>query len=794
MADYKWPDQQHRSYLGKKIDRLDGPVKLTGRAKYTYDYNPKGLLYGVLVTCPYARAKVLSVDTSAAEKMPGVKALKVVKTPGTETHWAGDEIVALAAVDERIAEDAVRAVVVKYEVLPHFVQDEIEPPKDIPLATGPLSQEDMEDMFSNQVPEGKIVDAIKTRGINWKPNEGFFKDLKGYGVPEPVIEALRGAQVKPGPAGPKSPYKRTAVQTEGDPDKAFTEAAYVVEGIYGMPVITHCCMETHGLVAEWPDQKSMKVHVSTQNVSGMAAQMAPMLNLSASDIHVEQQNIGGGFGSKFGPDSWGMHAAELSKMAGGAPVKMMLDRKVEQEMAGARPSAYGRVKVGADKDGNLIAWESNSWGTGGVTGGGSPPLPYLFRIPNQKRQHTAVSCNIGSARAWRAPNHPQASLLTECALDDLAAKMGMDPMDFFLKNIEMTGPRAKTYIEEFKIAAEMIGWKEKWHSRGDKTPGPLKRGLGLGLHTWGGRGHESHCDLTVHPDGGVEVRIGSQDLGTGTRTVIAIVIADAMGIPIEHVKVFLGDNKYPMSGASGGSTTSGGVSSSTHRAAVDARDALLAKIAPSLKAQPEELEVVKGTVRVKSDHSRAMTWKQACAKVGPVGITVRGNNPDRTKPPDLTNSGIGGVQMAEVSVDIETGVVRVERLMAVQDAGLIVSKKTCETQMLGGMIMAVSYSLYEEKVMDPTTGRMLNPNIEFYRLAGLPDIKDLRIHLYNTQEQENRGVIGIAEGAVTAPGTAISNAIANAIGVRVPFMPFTPDRVLAALEEHGQNAMAGGAM
>ena len=156
-----------------------------------------------------------------------------------------------------------------------------------------------------------------------------------------------------------------------------------------------------------------------------------------------QQYIGGGFGSKFAPDRWGIAAAQLSKAAGGKPVKIMLERDAEQEVAGMRPSGFARVKIAADKDGKLVAWESRSWGTGGMGGGGTPPLPYIFEIPNQRKQNIAIATNQGSARAWRAPNHPQAALITMAAMEDLAAKMNIDPLDFVTRNLDITGPRAR---------------------------------------------------------------------------------------------------------------------------------------------------------------------------------------------------------------------------------------------------------------------------------------------------------------------------------------------------------------
>src|SRR5207248_441476 len=240
---------------------------------------------------------------------------------------------------------------------------------------------------------------------------------------------------------------------------------------------------------------------------------------------------------------------------------------------------------------------------------------YLIRdrVPNYRIQWTAVVNNIGPARAWRAPNHPQACLITMAALDDLAHQLGMNPLEFFKKNIELTGPRANIYMDEFPVADELMGWKKRWHPRGDKTPGPIKRGLGLSIHTWGGRGHESHCDLTIHSDGGVEMKMATQDLGTGTRTAILMVISETLGIPLEAITLKIGDTNYPKSGGSGGSTTIGGVSSAARRASVDAVNAMFEKLAPMLGTTPEHLESANGQIRIKGG-GNGLPWKQACAK------------------------------------------------------------------------------------------------------------------------------------------------------------------------------------
>jgi xanthine dehydrogenase YagR molybdenum-binding subunit len=792
MPDYDWPDAEHRTLIGKRISRVDSPFKVSGRAKYTYDYHGANMLFGKVLRSPYAKAKIISIDTSAAEKLPGVRAVHIIQKVGSTVPWAGDDIVAVAAVDESTAEDAARLIKVTYQRLPHLVSD-AEPPAGAGEAAGPMSQDDLDDAISNQMPDNQLTQYLQEHGVSFKVDDDFVKDMQGEGASEAVLTAIRKAPYHEVKSGGHSNYQKTAAQTNGDPDKAFAEADVVSEGLYGAPVIVHCCLEPHGSVSEWTDKDHLFTHISTQNVSGIAAQMAEPLGVSAANIRVHQDNIGGGFGSKFAADRWDIAAARLSKKAGGKPVRIMLERDSELKVAGSRPSAYARVKVAAKKDGTLTGWQSHSWGTGGPGGGGMPPIPYVFGIPNQRKEHTAIRNNIGPARAWRAPNHPQAAVISMGALDDLAAKLNMDPLDLWLKNLEIAGPRREVYREELGVGADLMGWKEKWRPRGQNISGSIARGLGLSIHTWGGRGHASDCDLTIHPDGSVDVKMGTQDLGTGTRTTIVIVAAETLGLPIEAINLYIGDTLYPPSGGSGGSTTPGGVSSSTRRAAVDAREALFAKVAPALNAQPGELECENRTVRVKSDPSRSLSWKQACSKMGAVPLTARGHNDQvaSNNHPDLTNSGVGGVGMADVEVDIETGVVKVKKMVAVQDCGLIIDLKTAESSCYGALTMGISYALFEEKVMDQATGRMLNPNMEFYRLAGLNDIPELVVHMMTGKGYDERGVIGLGEPPVVSPGAAIANAVANAIGVRVSFLPITPDKVLAALDQRNTPQKAG---
>ncbi|MCL5744937.1 MAG: molybdopterin-dependent oxidoreductase, partial [Acidobacteria bacterium] len=349
----------------------------------------------------------------------------------------------------------------------------------------------------------------------------------------------------------------------------------------------------------------------------------------------------------------------------------------------------------------------------------------------------------------------------------------------FEKSLGLTA-RAEVYRSQLKKAAELMDWKRNWHPRGSGA-GAVRRGLGLAVNTWGGGGHASQCRVKIHPDAGVEVEIGTQDLGTGTRTVIAMVAAETLGLPLQAINLKIGDTLYPPDGASGGSTTVGGVSSSTRKAAVNARDKLFEAVAPALGVPPGQLELAEARVQVKGDPAKGLAWKDACRKLGVKTISEMGENNQRN-PGGLNTSGVGGVQMADVSVDTETGIVRMNRFAAVQDCGLVINPKTAESQVFGAVIMGICGALMEERIMDAQTGRVLNADMEFYKLAGIGDIGEILVHLDIAPEHDKRGVIGLGEPPAIGVIAAISNAVANATGVRVSHVPLTPDRVLGALE------------
>jgi xanthine dehydrogenase YagR molybdenum-binding subunit len=731
-----WPKK--RRLIGKKSPRLDGPAKATGKAKYSYDINRTGMLHAVLLRSPHAHAKIKLLDGEEARKMPGVKAVYAIKKAGDELFWAGEEIFGLAADTEEHALDAVRAIKIEYEVLPHLVKEE--------------------DGLKN---DPQTVSAVRGKRNN-------------------VLPAMEEAK-------------------EGF-DKGMADAAVTVEGSYGVPTICHQCLESHGLVAEWDNDGGLTIWASTQAVVGTAGALANRFAIPANKVKCITHYMGGGFGSKFGPDIQGEVAAELARAAK-APVKLMLDRASEITAGGCRPSAYGKVKLGATKDGKVTAYEVDCYGTAGIQGSATVTfnaLPYVYPF-TYKRKHTPIRTNAQQQRAMRAPNHPQSCTLTEFIVDDLAAKLNMDPLQLRLKNLpqndanaiqnaphSLAALRNTIYTREIEKAAALSKWKEKWHPPG-KTPGVVKAGIGMALHTWGGQaqGSRNECTVTITADGSVTARTSTQDLGTGQRTVTALVTAEILGLEPENITLQFGESDFGTSTGSGGSTTIPSQAPATLRAATAARDDLFAKIAPKLDAKAENLVIERGKVRDTAG-GKTWDWKKACAALGGEQAKATGfwtyDESQKPENKDVSSSGVGGVQIAEVLVDTETGVVRCTQVVAVQDCGLVVNSLTCESQVAGGVIMGLNYALFEERIMDRVTGRQVNPDMEFYKLGGIEDMPKIIVHLHDMPE---RGVIGVGEPPVISTHAAIGNAIFNAIGVRVPHTPFTPERVLAALAAKG---------
>jgi xanthine dehydrogenase YagR molybdenum-binding subunit len=613
--------------------------------------------------------------------------------------------------------------------------------------------------------EQQAEDAIRAITVQWE-----------------VLPALATVEQSMRPEAPKvfepANTRVGTAQEDGDIEAGFAAAAHTVEGVYSTQVQTHTSLETHGCVCEWDGDK-LTAWVSTQAVHGTREGFAQALKIPQANVRVLTEYMGGGFGSKFAPDTQGILCAQLARLAG-KPVKLMLDRKEEHLATGNRPSAFARVKAGVAADGTLTAFDGQTWGTGGAGAGSDFPLPYIYTFPNRRRVHTDVFINAGQQRAMRAPGHPQGCFVTEVLMDELADRVRMDPVEFRLKNLPALAPNAQ-WRRYFPMGAERIGWSRR-HVTGDPSPGPIKRGLGCSANRWGGAGTGARAHCEIASDGSVVMRCGTQDIGTATRTIMAMVVAETLGLEVAQVTIELGDSNFPFAPGSGGSTTAAAVSPAMRVTAGKARDALFERIAPALKVTPADLELGVGRVNVKGaaavpSPGRSLTWREACKLLGPTPVSVDGQW-ER----GLSAGGTSGVQFADVEVDIETGVTRVRKIVCVQDCGLVLDLKTAETQCHGGIISGLNYAVMEERLLDRNTANMVNPNMEWYLIAGQSDMPDIDVVLV---DQPERGVIGIGEPPAVATAAAIANAIRNATGVTVRSIPITPDKLLNELQRAG---------
>ncbi len=700
-----WGEASESRLIGKRIPRLSGRDKVTGKAKYTFDINRPGILYGRILRSEVAHANVVGVDLSEAEALPGVKAVIQIVEVGKKIRYQGQEIAAVAAETDDIAKDAIRLIRVDLEELPYVVTEE---------------------------------------------------EAMAEGAPQ-IRDDWAGNQSDPN------------VREAGDLEGGFAQAAVEVEATYHAPVQTHVCLETHGHVAEWEDEQHLTVWASTQGVFGVRNDLAGSFNIPANQVRVITEHMGGGFGSKFGPGVEGRTAADLARITG-RPVKLMLTRKAEHLVAGNRPSMTQHVRAGATGDGRLIAYDMKGHGTGGISSGAGFQAPYVYDVPNLRTERVNVAVNVGNQRAMRAPGHPQGAFAMDSLMDELAEKLGMNPLEFRRINDSSEVRQA-----QYTLGAQEIGWHRRNNVPGSGK-GVKKRGIGVGSGQWGGGGGPgTQARVTINSDGTVEAVTGTQDIGTGIRTAIAIIVAEEFGLALTDIMVKVGDSGPGLpSGGSGGSQTTASVAPVIKTAAAAAKQKLFERIAPQLNAPVEDLRVGNRTIYVVSDRTKTIKWELATGQLGMESISESGNWDE-----ELRQGGVAGTQFAEVEVDTEIGEVRVIKIVAVQDCGLAINRLTTESQINGGVIMGLGQALLEERFMDALTGRMLNANLEDYKVPGTFEIPEIKSIVFDT----HRKVTGIGEPpCIPTPG-AIANAVHNAIGVRIRELPITPDKILTALAE-----------
>ncbi len=730
-------------YIGKPTARYDGHQKVTGSGHYTADVHLPGMLYARLRGAEVPHARILSVDTTAAEHYPGVRAVYVIqhvlgnaqlRDPAKEessrypvVRYAGQPIAGVAATTQAAADEAAALIKVQYDKHPFVVERSAARQPGAPMVyPGPADQ------GSTAGGGGGPKDVPQTGNVH-------------------------------GPARKKT----------GDVQQGFHDADVTVEGEYYTQVQTHCALETHGVVADWKPEL-LTVYASTQGTNSVREEMAAVLKLPKNQVRVITEYMGGGFGAKFGAGNHGIVAARLSKAAG-APVRLMLDRE-QEHIVSNRPDSHQKLKIGAKKDGTLTAIQLVSYGTAGVgTGAGTGgPAANMYKCPNLLTEEYDVFINAGPGAAFRAPGHPQGCFALEQAIDELAEKLKMDPLA--LREKIDDSPARKV---ERQIILERTNWKNRRKAGADT--GPVKCGIGLSQSVWYRFTNlKSSCEVRLSSDGSLELLSAVQDIGSGIKTVLAQCVAEEFGVSPQQVAIRIGDTRFPIGPDSGGSITTGSITPAARNAAYAVKQQLFAAIAPGMGVAADDLTVQGGRVVLKSNPARSWTLKQAASRLPNGEISARAT---RTEDYEKAKITYGGVDYVEVAVDTETGRVHVEKVFGVHDCGRPMNPLGVISQINGGILQGISYALFEQRVMDSSKGFMLNANLENYKILGAREVPQIEIVLLeNYLAQSSTDAAGIGESAgIIALAAAVANAVYNATGVRMRRIPMTPANVLAAL-------------
>ncbi len=570
----------------------------------------------------------------------------------------------------------------------------------------------------------------------------------------------------------------------GAADAVLKNADVVHDTTYSTQVQTHCCLEPHGAVVHFQGDKAI-AWGSTQGTFSMRDEIAEALGLKPDQVEFHCEYIGGGFGSKFGAGAEGTLAARMSKKYG-KPVRVMCNRKEEQLDTGNRPGSVQQMKIGASKEGKLLGGRVWTWGsvgpaaagaTGGGGGGGGVRNPGRYRFGTVGKSHEDVNLNAGYPRAMRAPGHPPGQFAVEMMMDALADKLGMDAVQFRLLNDDNANRR--NMLTE---GAKRFGWDEKRKAAGTQK-GAKKRGVGVGVGDWGNGKGNATITINLYRNGTVEVLSGSQDIGQGFRTLLADITHTHLGLPREKVVVKVGSSSLPPGPGSGGSVTSRTVAPKVFNCCDLAKAAILKVVGTEWNVEPGTLKYDAGKITVAE---KTIDWDAACKLMAQEPLTVT-TSEDGTYWKDPTGS--EAVQFVEVEVDIETGIVRVIDVLAMQEVGLPINRNTIENQICGAVIQGMSYALFEDRILDRKTGTMVNANMDMYKIAGPMDIP--RITPVIWRSREDAGVNSLGEPPIVPTTGAIACAVANAIGVQVRDLPMTPDRVLKALAEKDNSGAPG---
>lgn len=732
--------------IGAPINRTDAWAKVSGAAHYTAEHRVEGLTHAVLVTSTIPSGRVLRIDDSAAREVPG---LLLVMTP----------------------QNAMR--------LPKETRDgKIQPPIGRRLT---LLQED--DVYYNNQPIAVVVADTYEHA-----REAAARLHIEYERKDAVLDF---EQAKQSLHPPEKVLTEDTDTRRGDLADGLLASSVRLDATYTTPIEHHNPLETHATIAEWDGDK-LTVHESTQYMKGVQRILAAIFGIPPENVTAICPYTGGGFGSKGSVWSHAPLTAMAAKMLG-RPVKLSLDRNNMFGPVGQRPNTEQRFRLGAKEDGSLLASGHDTIAYTSMIEDWIEPCGIVTRMmyesPHQQTTHRLACMNLGTPTFMRAPGEATGTYALECAMDELAYELGMDPLALRLKNYTEKDPgkdlpwSSKSLRQCYEIGAERFGWKDRKPQPRSMKRGDKLVGWGMATATYPTNRSPGECSATLLPDGTALFRSATQDLGTGTYTVMTQIAAHAIGLKVEQVRFELGNSQMPESPVSGGSTTVASVGPAVQAAGHALRLKLIG-IAAASEASPlsgvaaDQVGVENGELYLLADPARRESMATIVARHGePVEVTAKAEPGDEKKKYSMHSF---GAVFAEVTVDEELGEIRVPRVVGVYGVGKLMNEKTGYSQLMGGIVWGIGLALFEETLIDGRAGRAVNGNLAEYHVPTNADIQGIDVQIVDEDDPHVNplGAKGIGEIGITGVAAAIANAVYHATGKRVRDLPITLDKVM----------------
>ncbi|MBW0450718.1 xanthine dehydrogenase family protein molybdopterin-binding subunit [bacterium M00.F.Ca.ET.228.01.1.1] len=732
--------------IGQPFDRTDGLLKVTGEARYAAEFPEARLAHAVLVTSTIARGTIASIDMSRAQAMPGV--LLVM------TH-----------------ENAPR--------LPNGGKAQLAPPAGRRLSL----LQDNEVHYSNEPVAVVVADTLEHATDAARQLRITYRA---------AAATLDFAQAKANAHAPDKPQGRQTDTQRGSFEDGLQSGAVHIDATYTTPIEHHNPMEPHATMARW-DGPQLTLYDSTQGVSGEVQAVAKTLGISPADVRVISPFVGGGFGCK--GSSWShVSLCAMAAKQTGRPVRLVLERPQMFGPVGARPRTEQRLVLAARRDGTLTAMRHDSVSNTSMIEDWTETCcmvtRMLYAVPNQQTTHRLVPLNVGTPTFMRAPGETTGSFALESAMDELAVALRMDPLALRLKNYAEVDPQenkpwsGKSLRECYQAGAEKFGWSRRNPAPRSMRDGNTLIGMGMATATYPANRSEAGATARILPDGTAMVASGTQDIGTGTYTVMTQVAADALGFAPENIRFALGDSSLPKAPVSGGSQSAASVAPAVREAANAARAQLIA-LALADPASPvhglalDDITVENGWVTSRSQPARRDPAAAIIARSGGKPIEATSTVKPGDEKQKYSFHSFGAV-FVEVRVDADLGTIRVPRVVGVYDVGRVLNAKTARSQMLGGIVWGVGAALQEESWLDTRYGRFTNANLAEYHVPVNADIGSLDITFLDRPDPHinSLGVRGIGEIGITGVCAALANAVYHATGVRVRDLPVTLDKVM----------------